>query len=184
MFQSTMKANTPMLVNAGKEGDQPAFPNARYVAGQVEYDFWKDPARACTPAENGHKGVLKNMTPLAEKTTFIKGGDSVASGITAVEAFGHSPGHMVFQLESEGKGLVITADTANHFVLSLQKPDWEVKFDMDKTKAAAARRMVFDMVATDRLPFIGYHMPFPAIGFVERIDQGYRFIPETYQFDI
>jgi glyoxylase-like metal-dependent hydrolase (beta-lactamase superfamily II) len=166
------------------EGGAPAFKKARYVAGEVEYDFWKDPARVGSPAEGGHKGVLKNVVPLAEKTTFIKGGAEVAPGITAVEAFGHSPGHMIFHLQSGEKQLVLTADTSNHYVLSLQRPDWEVKFDMDKPKAVAARKTVFDMIATDRLPFVGYHMPFPAVGFVEKHEQGYRFVPETYQFDI
>ncbi|MCZ4090183.1 MBL fold metallo-hydrolase [Sinorhizobium psoraleae] len=168
------------LITAGK----PTFPNARYVAGQVEYDFWKDEARAGTPAENGHKAVLEKVVPLAEKTTFIADGAEVVPGITALAAFGHSPGHMVFRLDSDNKALMLTADTANHYVLSLQRPDWEVRFDMDKAAAAAARRKVFDMIATDRLPFIGYHMPFPAVGFVERSDLGYRFVPATYQFDI
>lgn len=171
-------------INGLMEGGAPAFKNARYVAGQVEYDFWKDEARVGTPAENGHKGVLKNVVPLAEKMTFIGDGAEVVPGITGMAAFGHSPGHMVFKVESEGKGLVLTADTANHFVLSLQRPDWEVKFDMDKAKAAAARKTLFDMIATDRLPFVGYHMPFPAVGFIEKHEQGYRFVPETYQFEI
>ncbi|KQS91134.1 MULTISPECIES: MBL fold metallo-hydrolase [unclassified Rhizobium] len=171
-------------INGLMEGGAPAFKNARYVAGQVEFDFWKDEARVGTPAENGHKGVLKNVVPLADKMTFIGDGAEVVPGITGMAAFGHSPGHMVFKVESEGKGLVLTADTANHFVLSLQRPDWEVKFDMDKAKAAAARNTVFDMIATDRLPFVGYHMPFPAVGFIEKHEQGYRFVPETYQFEI
>ncbi|AFL49070.1 glyoxylase-like metal-dependent hydrolase (beta-lactamase superfamily II) [Sinorhizobium fredii] len=166
------------------EGGKPAFPSARYVTGQMEFDFWKDGARVGTPAENGHKAVLQNVVPLEEKTTFIADGAEVVSGITAIAAFGHSPGHMIYRLESEGKALILTADTANHYVLSLQRPDWEVRFDMDKAAAGATRRKVFDMIATDRLPFIGYHMPFPAVGFVERQDQGYRFVPVTYQFDI
>lgn len=166
------------------EGGKPAFPNARYVAGRTEYDFWVDPARAGTPAENGRKGVLANVQPLAEKTTFVEGGASVVSGITAEAAFGHSPGHMIYRLESEGRQLLLSADTANHFVLSLQRPDWEVKFDMDKAAAAATRKRVFDMVARDRLAFLGYHMPFPAVGYVEKLDTGYRFVPKAYQFDI
>jgi hypothetical protein len=28
------------------------------------------------------------------------------------------------------------------------------------------------------------HMPFPTVGFVEKHEQGYRFAPETYQFEI
>ncbi len=166
------------------EGGQPAFKNARYVAGQAEFDFWKDPARAGTPAEGGHKGVLEKVVPFAEKTTFVGDGAEVAPGITGMAAFGHSPGHMIYRIESGGKALILTADTANHFVLSLQRPDWEVKFDMDKAAAAATRRKIFDMIATDRLPFVGYHMPFPSVGFIEKLDQGYRFVPETYQFEI
>ncbi|MBU2328359.1 MAG: MBL fold metallo-hydrolase [Alphaproteobacteria bacterium] len=166
------------------EGGQPAFPNARYVTGQAEYDFWADAARVGTPAENGHKGVLANVTPMAEKMTFIGDGGEVVSGITGMAAFGHSPGHMIYRLESEGRQLVLAADTANHFVLSLQRPDWEVRFDMDKAAAAATRAKVFDMLATDKLAFLGYHMPFPAVGFVEKIDQGYRYVPKAYQFDI
>ncbi|MFN3508768.1 MAG: MBL fold metallo-hydrolase [Allorhizobium sp.] len=166
------------------EGGQPAFPNARYVTGQAEYDFWVDTARAGTPAENGHNAVLANVQPLAEKMTFIGDGGEVVSGITGMAAFGHSPGHMIYRLESEGRQLVLTADTANHFVLSLQRPDWEVRFDMDKAAAAATRMKVFDMLATDKVAFLGYHMPFPAVGYVEKIDQGYRYVPKAYQFEI
>lgn len=166
------------------EGGKPAFPNARYVAGQAEYDFWVDPARAGTPAENGQKGVFASVKPLAEKTTFIGDGADVVSGVTAMAAFGHSPGHLIYRLESEGRQLVLAADTANHFVLSLQRPDWEVKFDMDKAAAATTRRKVFDMIAADRLAFLGYHMPFPAVGYAEKLDTGYRFVPKAYQFDI
>ena len=137
-----------------------------------------------TPAENGHKGVVARVVPLAEKTTFIGDGDAVVSGITAMAAFGHTPGHLAFNVESGGRRMMITADTANHFVLSLQRPEWEVRFDMDKANAAAARKAVFDMLAADRIPFVGYHMPFPSVGFVEKMDMGYRFIPETYQFDL
>jgi glyoxylase-like metal-dependent hydrolase (beta-lactamase superfamily II) len=166
------------------EGGAPAFRNARYVVGQAEYDFWTSKAREGTPAEGAHKTVLANVVPFAEKTTFIGEGDKVAAGITAMLAPGHTPGHMVFHVESDGKRLVTTGDTANHYILSLQKPEWEVRFDMDKAEAAASRKKVFDMIATDRIAFLGYHMPFPAVGFVEPYEAGYRFVPKTYQFDL
>ncbi|MAW87277.1 MAG: MBL fold metallo-hydrolase [Phyllobacteriaceae bacterium] len=166
------------------EGDKPAFPNARYVTGQAEYDFWADDARAGTPGERVHNLVKAKVVPLADKMTFIGDGGEVVPGITGMAAAGHTPGHMIYRLESGGRQLVVTADTANHFVLSLQRPEWEVRFDMDKAMAAKSRKMVFDMIAADRLPFIGYHMPFPSVGFVEKMDTGYRFIPETYQFDL
>ena len=165
-------------------GETPGFPNARYVGGQIEYDFWTDAARAGTPAETNARAVNAKVKPLAEKFTFIKAGDAVVPGITSEAAYGHTPGHMIFHVESAGKRLVLTADTANHYVASLQRPDWEVAFDTDKAMGVATRKKVFDMIAADKVPFIGYHMPFPGVGFVEKQETGYRFVPATYQFDV
>ena len=55
---------------------------------------------------------------------------------------------------------------------------------MDKAQAAATRKRVFDMIAGEKIAFLGYHMPFPAVGFVEKMGAGYRFVPKTYQFDL
>lgn len=148
------------------------FPNARYVTGEVEYDHW---------ASAGNDRFDKNVAPLAEKMAMVKGGDSVVSGIEAVEAFGHTPGHMAYRLESGGQSLLIAADFANHYVWSLSHPDWEVKFDMDKAGAAATRRNLLSMMAAEKMPFIGYHMPFPALGYIEERDGGFHYVPHSYQ---
>lgn len=163
------------------EGGAPAFPNARYVTGQTEYDFWA----GMDPESNGvAKLVADNVTPLADRMTFVGEGDSVVSGITAMSAFGHTPGHMLFMLESGGQPLLLAADTANHYVWSLAYPDWQVRFDMDKTAAAETRRRIFGMLAADRVPFVGYHMPFPAVGYVEARDNGFRYVPASYQLQL
>ncbi len=158
------------LMNEGA----PTFANARYVAGQVEYDHW---------AQTGNEGFEANVRPMADKMSFIGDGQDVASGITGMAAFGHTPGHMVYRIDSAGKGLVIFADLANHPVWSLARPDWEVRFDADKEGAAASRRNVLGMIAADRVPAIGYHMPFPAVGYVDTGSNGaeYRWVPEAGQ---
>ncbi len=166
------------------EDGKPAFANARYVMGETEFNFWTAPERMAGPTEKLAKTIETVIKPLAEKATFIKEGDTVVSGISGMAAAGHTPGHMIFNLESEGKRLILTADTANHFVVSLQRPDWEVAFDADKAGAAATRKKVFDMIATDKLPFIGYHMPWPSVGFVEKMGEGYRYIPNSYQVSL
>lgn len=150
----------------------PTFANARYVTGSVENNHW-----AAAADENYDKSVR----PLVDRTTFVDDGGSVAPGITAMAAFGHSPGHMAWRLESSGAQLLIAADAANHYVWSLAYPDWEVRFDADKAAAAATRRALFGMLAADRVPFIGYHMPFPGMGYVEARDDGFRYVPASYQ---
>lgn len=153
-------------------GEAPTFANARYVTGSAEHNHW---------STAGNEGFDKMVKPLNDKMTFLDDGGAAASGITAMLAAGHTPGHMVYMLESDGQRLAITADTANHYVWSLAHPDWEVSFDTDKAAAAAARRAVFGMLAADKVPFIGYHMPFPAMGYVEAVDTGFRYVPASYQ---
>ncbi|OLS50969.1 MBL fold metallo-hydrolase [Rhodovulum sulfidophilum] len=148
------------------------FSNARYVTGAVEFDAWD---------MSGDESFETKMRPLAEKTRFIDDGDEAAPGVTAVAAFGHTPGHMAYQLESNGKALLLGADFANHYIWSLAHPDWEVLYDRDKEAAAATRRRLLDMLAAERMPFIGYHMPFPALGYVEKQETGYRYLPASYQ---
>ena len=163
------------------EGDKPAFANARYVAGQKEFDFWTNPARLESPAKTVAQMVEKNVKPLAEKTTFTDDGKEVVPGIHAVGAYGHTPGHLAFRIESGDKQLMLISDTANHSVITLQRPDWHVSFDADKEMAAETRKRIFDMLATDRIPFIGYHMPFPSLAYLKRQGEGYLYVPETYQ---
>lgn len=157
-----------------------AFPNARYITGSAEHNFWTSDN---APAQLGEM-VGNLVVPLAEQTSFLDDGGSVTGGITAMAAFGHTPGHMVYRIESDGEQLVLIADLANHYVWSLAYPDWEVRFDADKAAAAAARREVLGMLAADRIPFVGYHMPFPALGYVEAQGDGFRYVPASYQFDL
>jgi len=157
--------------------DAPTFPNARYITAASEYDFW-------AAQEAGNRVgdlVAAKVTPLAEKMTFIEDGGDVVSGVTAMAAFGHTPGHMVYHLESNGQRLILTADLANHYVWSFAHPEWEVRFDMDKAAATESRRNVLGLLAADKVPMIGYHMPFPAAGYVESRGDGFRFVPVSYQ---
>ncbi|WP_296417568.1 MBL fold metallo-hydrolase [Pseudooctadecabacter sp.] len=155
-------------------GGAPTFGNARYVTGQVEFDHW---------AAQGNDGFDTNVRPLADQMTFLGDGDDVVTGVTGLAAFGHTPGHMVYRLDSAGEGLVIFADLANHPVWSLARPDWELRFDADKAEAARARRTILDMIVADRVPAVGYHMPFPAVGYVDTGagDAAYQWVPESGQ---
>lgn len=157
------------------DGATPTFPNARYVTGQAEFDHWD------MSGNEGFEGFEGKVRPLAENMTFLDPDQDVVTGITSVAAPGHTPGHMGYHIESEGARLMLFADLANHPVWSLARPDWEVRFDMDKAMAAESRRRVLGMIAADRIPAVGYHMPFPALGFVEAAGDGFRWVPEQGQ---
>ncbi len=167
------------------EDGSPAFPNATYVIGESEYDFWSDEDllfddKMVKRAEL----VQSNVVPFAPKARFVKDGGSVVSGIEAVDSRGHTPGHTSYHLESQGRRLLVLGDVCNHYVVSLQRPDWHVRFDMDKEDAVAARKKTLGMIAADKIPFLGYHMPPPAVGYLEPLGEGFRFVPVSYQLNL
>lgn len=167
------------------EVGKPLFPNARYVIAATEYDFWSP--RNKLPAElEKYAGPFRfNLVPLADKVSFLKPGDDVVAGVRSLAAPGHTPGHIAFIIESLDKSLLFWGDCAHHHVASLARPDWDCVFDVDKRQGAETRKKIYDMAASERLPVAGYHMPFPSIGYVERLDGGgYRWLAHTYQLNL
>ena len=167
------------------ENGKPLFSNARYMIGASEHDFWAPEGKFNDDLEKLASVFRANTKPVTDRFTFLKPGDDVATGIRAVEAYGHTPGHLAFMIESEGKSILFWGDCAHHQVASLAHPEWHCVFDIDKAKGVETRRRIYDMAATDRLPVIGYHMPFPSIGYVERNGPGsYRWLAHSYQLNL
>ena len=163
------------------ENNKPLFPNASYVIGGIDYDFWAP--------EGKHRGELEklaslfraNVVPVAAKTRMVKPGEEVVPGIRSLEANGHTPGHLAYHLESGGKRMLFWGDCAHHQVASLARPDWHCSFDVDKEQGAATRKRIYDMAATERMQVAFYHAPFPATGYVAREGAGFRMVPVAWQ---
>ena len=166
------------------KGGQPVFPSARYVFGAVDFDFWKKGENVREARKFNRELYVKICLPVADRATFIKPGDEVVSGIRAVEAYGHSPGLLAFHIESEGKRLLNWADTCNHYVVAIQRPDLHLDVDDEKDKAVATRKRILDMVASERLMVAGFHMPFPGLGWIEKTGVAYRWVPHSYQLNL
>ncbi len=166
------------------EGGKPVFPNARYVFGAAEFDFWKRGENVREARKFNREIYVTICLPLADRATFIKPGDEVVPGIRAVDVAGHSPGLLAFHVESGGKQLMITADTFTQYVMAVQRPDWHFEMDDDKDKAVATRKRMLDMLAADKTMVASFHMPFPGVGWIERAQGGYRWVPASYQFSL
>lgn len=167
------------------EAGAPVFPKARYAVGEVEHAFWSDPARMSAKEGSNElksaKMFMAAFPSLRDRVTLLKAGSEVAPGVTSLAAFGHTPGHLAFHIESEGRRVLVWGDCAHHEVASLAHPEWSAFFDMDKEQGKATRKRIYDMTAAERLPVLGYHTSFPSLGFVARAGAGFRWIPETYQ---
>ena len=160
---------------------QLVFPKAKIMVPAPEHAFWMDDARmeAAPPAM---KGAFQNVrrvlaTVPADQLVRFEPGAEVAPGITSVAAFGHTPGHTLFTVKSEGQSFAYVADLTNVPSLFARSPDWSVTFDMDKEMARATRRKIFDMVVKEKMMAGGFHFPFPAFGSIESAGNGYAFKP-------
>jgi glyoxylase-like metal-dependent hydrolase (beta-lactamase superfamily II) len=166
------------------KGGVPVFPKARYVIGAAEFDFWNKGENVREARKFNRELYVKIVVPLANQAAFIKPGDEVVPGIRAVDAAGHSPGLLAFTIESEGKRLLNWADTCNHYVVAIQRPDLHLDVDDDKEKAVATRKRILEMAASEQIPVAGFHMPFPGLGYVEKAGTAYRWVPHSYQLNL
>jgi len=154
------------------------FPGAEIVFPRADFEYWRrgesiPDFRASTLA------LFRQIClPLADQARLVDAGDEVAPGITAVNAFGHSAGHMAYRIESDGEALMVMGDTAAHYALSMAHPEWHFAMDDDKPAAVESRRRVLGAIADGGMRAIGFHMPFPAVGRVARAGDGFRWTPE------
>ncbi len=161
------------------EFDDPAFPGAEILIGEKEWRFWMEEAPHA-PSESLQgmaAGARRQLLGVEDQLRRIRPGAMIAPGIHVIEAFGHTPGHLNFLLDSGGRSLLLSADSFNHPYVSLAHPEWHLAFDVDKPQASTTRRRILELVAVERMPVIGYHMPWPGLGRVVREGTGYRWIP-------
>jgi glyoxylase-like metal-dependent hydrolase (beta-lactamase superfamily II) len=160
--------------------DDLRFPNASYVISQAEWDFWTS---ANTPAKlpDAFKGMAigsaRILKRLESKIERRKPGDPVAPGLTYLETAGHTPGHMAIMVESGRDLLLIGGDALTHGAVSFARPAWRIGSDHDSDRAIKTRTQLLDRLATDRIPLVGFHLPWPGHGRVERSGNAYRFQP-------
>jgi glyoxylase-like metal-dependent hydrolase (beta-lactamase superfamily II) len=161
----------------GEDG-KPVFPNAQIYMAQADLDFWTDEAKLAQEAIKPMiEGARRNLTPNRARIAFVKDGQEFLPGIQALAAPGHTVGHTAYLLTSQGQTLCFAGDIAHHHVLSVEKPRIRFAFDTAADQAVSTRLRVLDMLATQRLPFVSYHFPWPGIGHVAKQGDGFRYIP-------
>ena len=160
--------------------DSERFPNASYVMSVPEWDFWTDPDTP-TRAPDWLKGMAigsaRILKRLESKVARRNAGEQVAAGVTFVETAGHTPGHMSVMVESGRERLLIGADVLAHGAVSFARPQWRWGSDYDGDRAVATRKRLLDRLATDGVPLIGFHLPWPGYGTVEKKGNAYQFVP-------
>lgn len=156
------------------------FPKAQVHVPETEWAYWTDDARAAQASEAlkpTFAATRRVFEPMMAEVKRFAAGQEALPGLTAVAAYGHTPGHTAFVLTSGAAKQVIMGDVANHPALFVRNPDWSAVFDMDAAQARSTRYRMLDMAVADRLQVSFYHAPFPGVGHILKGADGYRFVP-------
>jgi glyoxylase-like metal-dependent hydrolase (beta-lactamase superfamily II) len=158
-----------------------AFANADILVPAAEWDFWMNDDEMANAATPRMQELFRNNRRIFDKLTgkihrYVND-EEVASGVRAIATPGHSIGHMSFMLSSGGRNLFLQSDVTNHPALFVANPGWHAMFDQIPALAEKTRRQVYDMLATDRIPVLGFHHPAPSVAHVQKTATGYRLIP-------
>jgi glyoxylase-like metal-dependent hydrolase (beta-lactamase superfamily II) len=157
------------------------FSKAKVMVPSVEHAFWMDDAKMAAAPE-GMKGAFANVRRTfaqmpSEMLVPFQPGTEVLPGIRSIAAFGHTPGHTLFEVTSAGRTFTYVADLTNVPALFARNPDWAVTFDMDAEAARKVRREVFQRITASNALMGGFHFPFPAFGRMAASGNGYAFQP-------
>jgi glyoxylase-like metal-dependent hydrolase (beta-lactamase superfamily II) len=156
--------------NTDSEG-RLAFPNAKYIMWQDEWDFWTS-ERAETKLDEHVRDILlgcarRNLPPIQGRLYLVDREMEIMPGIEAIAAPGHTPGQMALAISSEGEQLLCISDVVLH-PIHLEQPAWHAAVDLDPKQVEATRRRILKKAVTEQSLVFGFHLPFPGLGHVRQ----------------
>jgi glyoxylase-like metal-dependent hydrolase (beta-lactamase superfamily II) len=166
------------------ENGKAAFPNARYVLSQHEWEFWLSKPERLRPNDAygeelrriGRTLPLERLAQFRNQVETVDAETEVVPGMRTVAAPGHTPGHTVIDIASGEDRLLFIGDLV-YEPKDMEDAQWYSIFDFDPKQAIATRRRVFEQAARDGTLLMAYHLPFPGLGYVSRHGVGWRWQP-------
>ena len=161
------------------------FPNAIVRADMREGGFWlaqENMDKAPADAKGFFQGAMASLNPYvaAGKLKPFDGETELMPGIRAIPARGHTPGHTIYAVESNGNKMVVWGDLMHVAAVQFAMPATTIQFDTD-SKAAAPQRQKNYADAAKKGYFVAVaHVSFPGIGKLRADGKGYEWIPTNY----
>jgi glyoxylase-like metal-dependent hydrolase (beta-lactamase superfamily II) len=162
--------------------DEPFLPNAEIIMGRAEWEYWMDPTTIDTIGAERQSfavGAARRLEMIADQVTLIEDGAEVVPGVLAVASYGHTPGHMSYQVQVGGQGVLVTGDAIGNGHVAFERPAFQSASDHDPEMGATTRAALLDRITADNLLVAGFHVGDGGLGRAEKLADGaYRFNPE------
>jgi glyoxylase-like metal-dependent hydrolase (beta-lactamase superfamily II) len=149
----------------------PTFPNARYLFGRREFEYWSE-------ADPGTDGDIMgdSVRPITDAglADLVESDHRITDHVVLEPTPGHTPGHVSVRIRSGETEAVITGDLMHH-PIQCAEPDWTVHFDVDSEAARTTRRAFLGKHADSGVLVLGTHFATPTAGRVVSAGSGWGF---------
>ena len=151
----------------------PTFPNARYLFGRIEYDYWlKNPSKDRVLRNAVEVSILPVVS--SGQAEFIEDGYELDDQCIIRLLPGHTPGNLAVFIKSQEAEGVFAGDIVHHPV-QIYEPDWSTSACTDPCSAASSRFKVLDYCAQSESLLVPAHFCPPHVGFVRKVDDHFVF---------
>jgi glyoxylase-like metal-dependent hydrolase (beta-lactamase superfamily II) len=161
------------------------FPNAVLRMDKRDADYWLSAANMHGAPQSFQKSFMDAMSMVnpykaADKLRVFEGSKELVPGVRAQSAYGHTPGHTTYIIESKGQKLILWGDLMHLGAVQFLHPAVTFQGDSDNKQAARARAEAYADAARNGYMVGAAHLSFPGLGRLQAEGKGYRFIPLNY----
>lgn len=137
--------------------NKPTFPNAKIYKNKVEYDYFFKKAN-----DKSAETAKKLLAPYKNNIKLFSQGviDNDFKEITAINAYGHTPGHSMINIKDKNTDLLFIADIFHAYEIQMKYPKTTVIYDVDKDMAVKSRIKVMNKYKGTNTLIVGAHTPF------------------------
>ena len=137
----------------------PTFPNAKYIIGKREYEYWVQWNKKFGPHPSG-PSFEECVLPIVEADRAILVNDDfeLYDLVHLSPAPGHTPGQCCANLSSNGKKAIFAGDALHH-PLQAFEPQWSTSKCEDPKMAIVSRQKILESCADTETILIPAHFP-------------------------
>src|SRR6266568_5748441 len=137
----------------------PTFPNARYIFGREEFEFWKK------ESETGREeyGLIDDsVMPIVDagRASLVESDYVIDDRLQLEPSPGHTPGHVCVRLRTKAGEAVFTGDMM-HRPIQVAETAWNSRFCTDADLARKTRKAFVERHADADVTILAAHFPVP-----------------------
>ena len=138
------------------------FRHATYRVHEADWAYFVDSPGALP-------GAVRKLSPVKPQLETFSSECTLAPGVDARPAPGHTPGSTIYVLSSGSQRALLLGDVA-HSPVELIEPGWEFAFDVDRAAARAVRDQVTAELLDGQDLAAAAHFPEPYFGRLVRAE--------------